>query len=166
MYLLFHFSEQISLASPRDGSRRAVKAKDSEQQKPNADKTDAKCGKVHFGEVMRRNMEIKWCAWKASMPEVKLRENLEWNTGLRHSKFSDNPKPHVSLILILIQRHGAPLCLSGQFAWPPSSFGSTWREIWPCNQTKWCVTLHLISTIHQNPRALASAPDKRPTVPG
>jgi hypothetical protein len=121
---------------------------------------------VHFGEVMRRTVQIKWYAWKASMPEVKLREYLEWSTGFRHSKFSDNPKPHVSLIFILIQRHGAPLCLGRQFTWPPSSFGRTWREIWPCNQTKWCVTLHLISTIHQNPRALASDPDKRPTVPG
>lgn len=166
MLFFTQHNEKISPDLPRDDSRRAVKAKDSAQQKPNADKTEATCGKVYFGEVMRRSVEIKWCARKASMPEVKLQENLEWSTGFRHSKFSDNPKPHVSLILILIQRRGALLCLGRQFTWPPSSFGSTWREIWPCNQTKWCVTLHLISTIHQNPRALASAPDKRPTVPG
>ena len=63
MYLVMLFStrhnEWISPDSPRDDSRRAVKAKDSAQQKPNADKTEAKCGKVYFGEVMRRSVEIK-----------------------------------------------------------------------------------------------------------
>ena len=86
------------------------------------------CDSKHRESILWRKGWMEGYSGKASMDEVRSKENLERSIGFGPSEFPDRPRSWISFILVLIKRHRAHLCLGRQFTWPPSSFGSTWEK--------------------------------------